>query len=1237
VSFERFTPPQRLALDLERNVAVRAGAGSGKTQVLAGRYVWAVTAGGSRPEEILAITFTEKAAAEMKARIRRWLGEGEQRLRGARISTIHAFAAALLREHAVTAGLDPAFAILEGAERIVLLRESIEELLSALATEEAEGTPAARWWSGEIPIEQARQALRLACRLHGRAQLVALLRRLIERRELATRWAAATSRLDDAALLARWRASVPDGLAAGRRLVATVSFARALEAIAAARRTAGGRGAEQIDRSLAAVRAIRDGDVLAPAALCEALLRKGGEPRSFGRDPAAPALEALAAQVAPARDDLLIRIDELDAAAAPQLRALAVLAGAALAHYRIRKDERQLLDFDDLGERAAALLRQDRDARQRVRAAFRHLLVDEMQDVSESQWELVRWLATSDEEGRVLRPACLFAVGDEKQSIYRFRGAEVSVFARIQEAVRLANQAVAAPPRVPDGRGQLPARHDGVVTLEDNFRSHAAPVDFTNELFARLFADATEPWEARPQALRAARPGGGEGAASPLPGVELLLAIDAGETGGRTSAAAMAEGGAPTDEDDFLALYAEADRVARYLRSAPFARTADPAARWRDAAVLLPARTHLRAYQDALRRHGVPFVVLGGIGFWQAQEILDAISLLQFLADPRREIELAAVLRSPWLALPDALVYAIARQRGGGLWHKLRAAPAGLLEAAEATEQEAVVRSAALLARWLGLAGRVSASELLLRSLDESGAWAGLAQGLRGPQRVANTHKLLELLRGYEAAGFRALTDVVASLRVLTEEEEREGEAAIEAVGVDAVRILTIHAAKGLEFPVVIVPELGVRFTNEAERLLLDDLGGCVEAALRVPDPADGGRLARPGLWRALALLERRKMDAEMKRLLYVACTRARERLVLSGGVRRTASGSVRAPRRSWLGWLGGLMGLELEQTLTSAPRDVRLGRATCCITDGNALPVFGSGLPAGVRPPLPDVALAEALQAAMMLAEGTPRLRLTPTLARELERCPHKLRLRLCTGEPEFRGGETIDPLAADEERLDARERGTLLHRAMELDAFAARDPDPVVRRLAAEMRVADGRAVAAVAAQVRLFAGSELGRRVARAQPAFAELPFMLSVGELEVSGKIDRLVRDGAEWLVLDWKTDEVTAEAAAAHAQGAGYFTQMRWYAEAARRLVGVPRSAVRTRLYFTQPGVAVEVPGGVTPFEAVPVSALLGGGLPAPTDPQICRTCGYHLRRLCPADRAAEASLAGQPAARGIEP
>lgn len=1208
------TEAQSRALDLARNTAVTAGAGSGKTTVLVARYLRAIDA-GLKPREILTITYTRKAAAEMRGRIAAALaGRGPALLhdvRSAPISTIHAFCSAVLREFAPAAGVDPAFEVLEPSGQKVLAREALGETLR-----DRSGAPA-----GADPAIEAIAAV------WTRAEASRALEALLQRREAARRWAEGLRAAPDEEVLARWEAQAPLDVAA---LLDAPGFA-AIEAAAAvraddplaelARRVVEARSAilalpDERARRTALRRFLARGD----------LLTADGEGRRFGNLGSAARFGPLRDRIGPARDALAALAErlaaagreatpDLDAAALPLLRGVADLFLDVLARYEARKLRRAALDFDDLLERTARLLADpDRpEPRRALRARFRAILLDEVQDVDPLQAEIVETLAT-DDAGRLL-PGRLFAVGDEKQSIYRFRGADVSVFLELRERI---------------------AREGGLVApLDENFRALEAPLRFANALFEKVFAPADgaarAEFEAAPAPLRCCRPD----AAAAGPGrVELVLREETGPLEGD-----------PETASDFAETVDEAELSARFIRRL----LGDPGSgvRARDVAILIRRRTNSKLFESALRRAGIPFLVHGGIGFYGAPEVVDAANLLAFLADPRDDLALAGVLRSPFCSLTDGELYLVARQGGDpgtgsgapSLRERLRAAR-DIPAAREASE---------LLERLLALAGRLPVPELLRRALDESGAWAALAVGPRGAQALANVAKLLDVLRALEERGGAGLARLAALLGTLVDEDEWEGEADApgEAGGgdagpdgplaeaPDAVRILTVHAAKGLEFPVAIVPELGAAFASEdRDPVLVEELGRrdgrgrrAYEVGVRVPDPERDGAPTETGLFRLLRRRARAKADAEARRLFYVACTRARDRLVLLGTARRTREGAP-AARHSWLRMLldaGGLDALDVIHPDELAP--------------------FAA-------PPAPGERGARALDALGGLGEVRPRAApeaarpagaafLSPSRWRVFAACPRKYYYEAILRLPEWPEAEAGEGDPAEVGAARARARGVAIHALLEADRRAG-DPgieDEVARALG-DLGFGNDRAFAAAvgaaarAALARVEA-SPLGALLRAAPEVRREQPFLLRVGVGEVEGRMDVLARTrGGEWLVVDWKTDEIAPEEAAAVVRARGYDRQISLYALAAARILELER--VRAAIFFTSSGAVVEEiydPRRLAAVEqeaARDIEAIAAGAFGrhavAP-----CATCGFARRAACDLRDAAPLAPSPRPA------
>lgn len=878
------TSAQRMALDDQRNIAVTASAGSGKTATLVERYIELLRL---HPEigvrQVLAITFTQKAAAEMRERLARRLAEAlgqdltdseRQRLRqiyedlpAARISTIHAFCTSVLREYPIEADVDPAFAVLEEVDAATLRRQAVRQTLETLAQTD-DGDP-------------DKEALRRTLGEWPRRYLDGILDGLLRKKRLARHWCRRYADQAPAAILADWRTVQREAcqpacraLLDDPRFLAMLAELATLKPLTAESDSANKRLApiSAPMRELGANPTLDNAMATVPQ-LAKALLTAKGEAlsaRSLGKrsnwDQATLArlrelVPALGHCLAPHAEILGLEINETDARAAEVLSALARVFLAVDARYTRSKGEGGRLELDDLLERCHQLIATDADVRQRLARHYRFALVDEFQDTDPLQWEIIRPLVSQDGE---IAADKLFIVGDPKQSIYSFREADVTVFARVRAAISRANAAHArnALPFTDDDHQTLESTADerlGALVMGENFRTLAQPVAFVNALFAQFMHPVPgEPFQVGYDPLVGRRP-----ADISAGSVELLLLPP------------------EEDRDELEAVQREAELIASRLdrllagddlQIAETAGSRPP--RPGDIALLLRRRRNLFAYEYALRAHGIPFQVVGGRGFYQRQEIYDLANVLRTLHNPRDAVALLGALRSPYFGLSDNALYALTAPHGDPLWNSLHD-PQRRQRLADA-DREAATDALALLARWEGLRDRVPLIELLHAILEDTGAWGFLSYGERGGQNAANIHKLLDLAREQNGA----LSDFVSRLDLLTTAEDKEGEAALDT-DADAVHILTVHAAKGLEYPIVAVPDLAAEFNlRNSDPATIDAEHGI---GLRVLDPQQAYRPAPSFIRRLASHNERRRRLAEEKRLFYVACTRARDHLLLCG------------------------------------------------------------------------------------------------------------------------------------------------------------------------------------------------------------------------------------------------------------------------------------------------------------------------------------------------------------------
>ncbi len=1086
------------AVDPSNNVVLEASAGTGKTTVLVSRYVNLLRAGVD-PSNILAITFTRQAAAEMRDRIIRQLRRSaggppadRDRWRGLRdrlgdiaVSTIDAFCLSLLREFPLEADLDPGFGMTDETEAPRLVQQALDRTLAICGTAAADDLSVAMVLARLGP---GRVRTALSHLLERRLVAPAALQRFLM---AGPRGMTADGACRDAAMrLARLLDGIDGGL---ERFLADGpldhprfgALARALPGLAEQARS----GPEGLRLLLDRIR--------------EYFLTAAGEPRrrftpfraDQCRSPAAWRRHTdRARSLAPAVSEALAAFDrDLNVVLA---RGVQRMFAIAVTEYERELAARSVLDFSGVLARALDLLRRMDEfaqSRYRLESRFHHVLVDEFQDTSRAQWELVSLLVKSWGEGLGLVhdapvPPSVFVVGDRKQSIYGFRDADAAV---IEDAA--------------DAIGAL--RPEGGVrrSISHSFRAVPALLAFVNDLFGavdkadrprdgfRYDARDRFPVESEPPPAPAAAAGV---PAVPDPPLGLVLA---------DSPEACAE--------------RVAGEVARLLDGAPVRDRGDGTVRRAapsDVAILFRSRETHREFQAALEARGIPACVYKGLGFFDADEIKDCRALLRFLADPASELRAAALLRSRLVGVTDRTLAALAGHLAEALHPR---GPESLLEPLEPLDRDLLLRLRASVPRWLAAVDRTTPAELVDRILADC-AYAFELQGPRLVQARENLKKLRGLVRRVQNRGFATMARIAEHVDRLSGDVSN---AVVDAF--DAVNLMTVHAAKGLEFPVVFLVEL----TRGA--------GGPPPPIRVVADRGDGEPSVSVAPFRSAADRDQREREREeSKRLLYVAATRARDRLYLSASV---TAGTV----EPGIGSLAAVM--PPARRLRLAAGGAHGGRVSWPGPSGRAHGGAGGGpAAAAVRPPEAPLPAETDRFGPWRPAGGPPRVAATALAAGAA-----------AGGEERTRG---VDRVA-----------GRLVHRLLRQDGEGGHpgDADPGDRAVAAmereERARADWRRLAAEAAGIYRRAVGRADVAALLEGDCLFEVPFTLRLadgaggaGPVFVRGAIDCLRR---------WPDGRVTVVEVKTGAPRPEHQSQLALYQEAARALF--PGRPVDGRLLY----------------------------------------------------------------------
>ncbi|WP_425059518.1 ATP-dependent helicase/nuclease subunit A [Sporomusa carbonis] len=1227
----RCTPEQQAAIETrDKNLLVAAAAGSGKTWVLVERVIRRITDPDERlsVDSLLVVTFTNAAASEMRSRIgealaaclskpeladpelRRHVERQQVLLNAASISTLHAFCQSLVRQHFYLLNIEPNFRIASDTEITLIKSDVLEAVFEEGYTQDDPEFLALIDHYGDEDGDNSLAGLVLKLYEFSRSHP----------------WPDAWLDSLTAAFALPLEASYDDTPWSGLvRDKLTLDWEEARQALAALMIEAGKPGnpaayaqtfAEDINLIDNLISAARHSWTALAAALADLSFPRIAP---VGKEVAKEVKEYFQGQ----RNKAKKRVTDAKAAyfersqsqlvsdlrqVAPLIAALVNLVKKFAAAYSAAKQGKGVVDFNDLEHLCLALLRDPQsspgktrpsEVAGRLKAKFREIMVDEYQDTNRVQEEIIQLIANDE------RPN-LFMVGDVKQSIYRFRLAEPELFMDKYE-------------RYQSGEATGCQRID----LSQNFRSRAGVLHAANFLFCQLMTKQTAELDYGEAEQLNPGPAYPETELTSLSGPVELIIIDQDETAGDSEeTTSQADEEEPEDndsrsvdsqlaEEELSAFEQEAVVIARRINELMnggyyvFDKQSGGyrPLLYRDIVILLRSvQGKAQALQDILRQNGIPCYAELDSGYFAETEIAVMLSLLQVIDNPRQDIPLAAVLRSPLVGLSgDELAELRLCQPEGSLWEAVKA-----YSRAE-TASGKIVAFVSRVAVWRSLARRKGVADLIWRIYHDTGYYDYVGGMPGGVLRQANLRALFDRARQYEATNFRGLFRFLRFVERLKDKESDLSVARALGESEDVVRVMSIHKSKGLEFPVVIVADTGKNFNMQDTSALVlchKELGvgpyvTLPELRFRYPTPA------RWGIQHKIEL----ETKAEELRILYVALTRAREKLILIGSANKLSQKCA-----DWGRDVGDQAGKLPAYRVIKAKNYLDwIGMAVARHADGQALRQYGgcNNQPVGVlasHPSAWDVRIYRAADIKPMVQEDQADdallaavRRLEPVdcgtgtawvdnilrweygcaaaVSKPAKLAVSEIKRRLEPVEAEDSEAQPMFSLPAIHARprflqvksgLTPVEYGIMMHTVMQHINLAGELTEAAVaeqvRVLEERQLLLPGQASEVDAGSVTAFFASSIGQRLVKAREVWRELPFSLMLpaekfypdlidcGEhIFVQGVIDCLFAEADGLVLIDYKTDRAASEQEIA----AKYAAQLSMYAVAVERILGRP--------------------------------------------------------------------------------
>jgi ATP-dependent helicase/nuclease subunit A len=1184
------TLQQFCALDYRRNMVVTSGPGAGKTRILSHRFCFILLTDDTVTiPKILTLTFTEKAAEEMKGRIYEMLSQldrdiekrriGDQKLKKRirdakeqfhknRISTIHSFCANLLRDHPVEAGIDPEFVVIQGVRQRNVMEQAIEAGLSSV------------WQTDKDDV------MPLLRTFGNRRNLLRALRNLVEHPLTLQRVIKTKERLFR---IKGWESQV------FRDYCQSIKDDHLIPYLTGIRQVKNGKGQH---------------DLILPL-LEDWYKRLGEEPDNFGLPDLFLKLRQIINDRTPGSSRLSVKdglrdlsyldlaerfFPDLFALSSPdlifgkELNLFLKVATVCMERYRTEKERINSLDFADLEALCHDFLtdlfeEKDQQRLKSIQNRFRYVMVDEFQDTNRVQWEIISLLCSDKEKGgeKILQPRRLFVVGDKRQAIYGFRGGDVTVFESVTKKIRESNPEM--PPRmfwhsqetndlistVQEGYDGLLDMHrkafdalsgsererilKGDIYLPHNFRTDSIPIAFFNKTFNQVFsnkgAGGLKEYETAPMPIT-------------MPDREKTPHQESGSVtfylhGGSSTTSDQAEREASLVVDIIEAIlgrhgnerfeYRRYDDIRAKIEKNQLA-----------IGILFYAFTHVKTFESMLREAGLPFKVHRGKGFYRCEEVMEMIQLLSYLSDEREQISLLATLRSPIFALTDPEIFDLFYGRSVVLEQFL-------------SSQDPYMRSVGKqIQSWRLLSSRLPLAQLIRTIIIDRGLTAIYSVHPHGAQRLANMEKLIEIARRFQSDGNGSLREFVTYCLEMAEEEGEEGEALLVSGGESPICLMTVHAAKGLEFPMVIMPNLDRRLPVESRtgkplRLYSSGEGGPAEwnseegeiPVWQVEVPELGFAKSYSPLGYLLRERDRLEDIAENRRVFYVGCTRTKHHLVLLGGmkqgrreeVRRSLSSDDYRKRATIMELLDDVYGFALRCPPEKADLFEGAGDFPTVIWKELGPREFKGILYEGKGLTRDDFGTYEEQFKELDLtgAIRTPSYyQLSFKSIRTFKTCPMRFYYSVILGlsmngaeiSGTFMEGTVFEE---DDEREDASSEalfvGNVIHRYLERHRFGdpldehlfnltwgrlrqpELDGDSFDKKTLAILREKALRHLERTVCDERLI-------QMFEGQKDYKEVPFLFAISHgCEFRGVIDRLFkdRDKGHWVIIDWKSNDL----------------------------------------------------------------------------------------------------------------